>query len=436
MDEKEFKDLISKADKKLEAIEKSMENKVGAEQLKTIQDSLESLNDKMISIENIKFGDKEINIVQSIKNLQEHINKLEKETKARLFDFGQKPIILKDKVGNMIKSEDWKNHIKMLQTEKTGKVFVLEKAANDLLTSDWTADTGAVGLPQLRLSGVTAHPWKDTPVFASVPKRTVGMEHQITYTEELTRDDQAAVKAEGSQYSQSGATWISRILSWFDIGCFVKVSREDLEDAEYMNDVINDLLRNGLLRKVEYDLVNGAGTTEIEGVYTAAKTFAKVLGSKAVSTPSMRDIIGHARLFVRKGYNAIAANDANKTGYRANLALLGPAASYAVTTEKDEIGRPLVDNLDTYRPFGLTIAESEDLTESETSKTFVVGDFKKAMLYLKRNLIIETGYDGNDFTYGYRTVRASIRGNLLIKNLEKYAFVKGDFETAGALIEV
>jgi hypothetical protein len=58
------------------------------------------------------------------------------------------------------------------------------------------------------------------------------------------------------------------------------------------------------------------------------------------------------------------------------------------------------------------------------------------MLYLKRNLTIETGYDGNDFTYGMVTLRASVRGNLLIKNLEKYAFVLGDFVTAPSLIEV
>jgi len=47
-------------------------------------------------------------------------------------------------------------------------------------------------------------------------------------------------------------------------------------------------------------------------------------------------------------------------------------------------------------------------------------------LYLKRNLIIETGYDGNDFTKGMVTLRASMRGNLLVKNLEKKAFYKGE----------
>ena len=436
MTEQEFKSLIEKAENNLADVKKSLGDKAGADQLKTIQDTLTSLQDKMSGIENVKVNDKDVPISQYVKNIQEQANKIEKDVKARLFDMGHKEKTLNGKVLDMLKSDDWKSHIKQIQTEKTGKVFILEKAANDLLTSDWTADTGAVGLPQLRLPGVTAHPWKATPFYALVPKRTVGWEHQVSYTEELTRSDAAATKAEGSQYEQSGATWISKVLSWYDVGHIAKVSREDLEDVELMNQIINDLLYNGLLRALEVKLVSGSGSSDIGGAYTLAKTFAKVLGTKPVSNPSMRDIIGHAGLMVKKGYNAAAANDTNKTGYRANLAMITPTAAYNITTEKDEIGRPLVDNLDMYRPYGLTVVESEDLTESTSSNTFLVCDVNKAMLYLKRNLILETGYDGNDFSYGFRTIRASVRGNLLIKNLETYAFAKGDFETAGGLISV
>lgn len=425
-----LQDTLSKADSKVADIEKALKGKVDVETLKSVNDALENIKETVASFENFEGK----GIATYCKGIQEHANKLEADLKAMKESKGVKDLTLVDKVKELVISDKWKQHVEVMKGTKTGANFVIEKAANDLLTTDWTADTGAVGLPQLRIPGVTKHPWKATPIFANVAKRTVGMDHQVSYTEELTRSDAAALKAEGNQYAQSGATWISKVLPFFDFGHFVKVTRESMEDAEYIMQEINDLLYNGLMRHMETLLYGGAGTTTVKGVHTSAKTLAKVLGTKAVTNPSMRDILLAAQLQVSKGINATAATDAGKTGYSANMALIGKAAKYNVVTEKDAIGRPLVESLEAWRPGGMNIMESEDVTESATSQTFVVGDFNKAMLYLKRNLIIETGYDGNDFTYGMITLRASMRGNLLIKSIDEYAFVKGDFETAGGII--
>jgi HK97 family phage major capsid protein len=435
---KTVQEFVEKAEKNISQINKSLEDKVSKDDLKSIREKVEKISDTIAGIENVKFGEKEVGLTDSIKNIQDHLNNLEKETKARLFDLGEKDKTLADKVKSLVTSDEWKNGVKSMKSSKTGFSFELEKAANDLLTSDWTADSGAVGLPQLQLPGVTKHPWKATPIFAAVPKRTVGMQHQVSYTEELTRSDAAAIKAEGSQYAQSGATWITKVLSFFDIGHYVKITRESLEDAEYIMQEINDLLQNGLLSVIERKLYSGVGTTDIEGVFTAAKTFARSQGVKAITNPSMRDVILAAQLQVSKGVNAVSGDsnaDANKTGYMANLALIGKSSAYNVVTEKDDIGRPLVENIEGWRPGGMSVAQSEFVTETAAQMDFIVGDFNKALLYLKRNLTIETGYDGNDFTYGMTTLRASIRGNLLIKALEKYGFVKGDFETATGLLQ-
>jgi HK97 family phage major capsid protein len=116
------------------------------------------------------------------------------------------------------------------------------------------------------------------------------------------------------------------------------------------------------------------------------------------------------------------------------MALIGKSSAYNVVTDKDDIGRPLVQDIAGWRPGGLTVAQSEDLTDTDAQRDFLVGDMTKAMLFLKRNLKIETGYDGNDFTEHMVTMRASLRGGFLVKNLEKFAFVKGDFVTAGGLL--
>lgn len=423
---------IQKADQKLTAIEKSMEGKVSKEDLKSITDSVDAVKDLLATVENVD-GKK---LTEYVKATQEHTNALEKQLHDMKDGMKVKNVTLSDKVKSMVLSDKFANHSKLLGSKQTAsfQAFEIEKAANDLLTSDWTADTGAIGLPVMQIPGVTSYPWRATPIFAAVPKRTVGMEHQISYTEELTRSDAAALKSEGSQYLQSGANWITKVLSFFDFGHYVKLTRENMEDAEFVMQEVNALLSNGLLRAVEALLYSGGGTTTIEGVYTAAKTFAKTLGSVTVVNPSMRDALLAAALQVAKGVNATTSTDTNKTGYSANIALVGKSSKFNMVSEKDELNRPLIDNLDNYRPGGLSILESEDVTETAGSQTFVVGDFNKAMLYLKRNIVIETGYDGNDFTYGMVTLRASMRGNLLIKNLEKYAFVKGDFVTAPGIL--
>jgi len=432
IDVEKIQENIKKADKKLDDIQKNLEGKVGADDLKALNDTIDSIKDSVASIENVKVDDKEIKLTEYIKNIQEHVNTVEKDVKTRLLEMGQKPKTLLDKVKDLTLSDEWKNHTKDLQKSGAGRRFVMEKAANDLLTTDWTADTGAVGLPQLQIPGVTKHPWRQTPIFAAVPKRTVGMEHQVSYTEELSRSDAAALKAEGSAYAQSGATWITKVLSFFDIGHYVRVTRESLEDAEYIQQEMNDLLSNGLLRAIEVLLYEGAGTTTIEGVSVSAKTFAKPTGVASVSSATMRDCLLAAKLQVKRGY---MDSDSNKMGYMANMALIGPSSAYNVVTEKDEIGRVIVENIDGWRPGGMAVVESFDTTETAGQKDFLVGDFNKAMLYLKRNLTIETGLDADDFTKGQITIRASIRGNLLIKALEKYAFVLGDFVTAPGLIE-
>jgi HK97 family phage major capsid protein len=424
---------VKSAEIKLDEINKSLADKLSKEDLKGLESQVEKLQDFTASIENVKFGEKEIGLTDSIKNIQEQVDNIEKETKARLYELGDKGETLDEKIKSLVTGDEWKAMAKAAKNSSASQSFEIEKAANDLLTSDWTADTGAVGLPQMQIPGVTKHPWKATPIFASVGKRTVGMGHEVSYTEELSRSDAAALKAEGSQYAQSGATWITKVLSFYDIGHYVKVTRESLEDAEYIRQEINDLLQMGLLAKLESLLYSGSGSSTIKGVYTSAKTFNRSQGVTAIANPSMRDVLMAAKLQVAKGVNAIAGDsnaDSNKTGYMANLALLGKSSAYNIVTEKDDIGRPLVDSIDTWRPGGMSVAESEYVTETEAQKDFVVGAFNKAMLYLKRNLTIETGYDGNDFTYGMTTLRASIRGNLLIKSLEEYGFVKGDFETA------
>jgi len=422
-DEKKFEEQLKAASDKLENVTKALEGKADAEDIKSIQETLSEVKDSVNALGMIE----DTKLADYVKNIQKQANACEVELKELRKTKGTRKETLQDHIKSIVESDDYKNSIKTGNKHQ----FVL-KADNDLLTSDFTADTGTVGLPQMLIPGVTRHPWRDNPCYAAVTKRTVGMEHEVTYIEELTRSDAAAIKAEGSAYAESGATWITKKLGFYDIGHHSKHTRELMEDAQYATEAINDLLYNGLLRKLESQLLVGTGSSQMTGLTVYAKTFAKPAGLKAVANASIDDCLRVGKLQVARGY---MDSDSNKKGYGANFALIGPSTMANRELEKDTIGRRLLQGIDVSRVAGMIILESQDLTESETHQYFLVGDFSKATLYLKRNLIIESGLDGNDFTYGMSTIRASVRGGLLVKNLETYAFVYGDLVTAPALIE-
>lgn len=427
----QLQEKLANADKTLETVTKGLKNKASKEDVQEALDAITEVKDLVTSISNVD----EKGIIEYVKEIQEHVDIVEKNAKDMFLNLGGEKPTLNKCINDVLGSQEWKDNAEFAKKGKRESSFIL-KAAADLLTSDWTADSGAIGLPQMYIPGVTAHPWRNTPIYASLRKFTVGEGHELRYTEELTRTDSAAVKTEGSASAQSAATWISKILAFYVIDHHTKVSRESLEDVGYMNQVIDDLLRNGLLQALESLLYDGSGTSTIKGVKTSAKTFQKPNGALPVTDPSIRDVLLASKLMVAKGYNVDADNDAGKTGYKANMALVGAGAGYNIMTEKDDIGRPLVNDITTYRPGGLTLVESDYVDETADTGDFVVGDFTKAAWYAKRNLVIETGYDSDDFTKGLTTVRCSIRGNMLIKALEEYAFCTSDWENAKNLIAV
>ena len=422
-DEKKFEAQIKAASDNLDNVKKALEGKADAKDLKSIQESLDSVKDTVDTLGMID----DTKISDYVKNIQKQANACEAELKEIKKQKGIKPESTQDQIKSLVESDEFKSAVK-----NANKAQFVIKAANDLLTSDWTADSGTVGLPQLDIPGVTRHPWKANPIYAAVNKRTVAMEHEVRYTEELTRSDAAATKAEGSQYAQSGATWIAKKLDFYDVGHYVKATRENLEDAQFARETMNDLLYNGLLRALEYKLLLGTGSSDIKGLSVYAKTFAKPTGLNAVANATIDNVLRAAKLQVAQGYSA---TDTNKMGYPANVGLIGPATMANRELEKDSVGRPFISYGSPANVAGMSILESWDLTETADSQTYLVGDFSKATLFLKRNLIIETGLDGNDFTYGMMTMRASVRGGLLVKNLETYAFVYGDVASDKILIE-
>ena len=80
---------------------------------------------------------------------------------------------------------------------------------------------------------------------------------------------------------------------------------------------------------------------------------------------------------------------------------------------------------------GMPIIENVNITAGD----FLIGDFSKAIVVQKEALSVEVGLDGNDFTKNLRTILAEWRGDVIVQNNDRTAFVTGTFATTNAALD-
>lgn len=430
MEEKELKALTdgfnkANADLKKELAELAGKvDKVKAEEINT---QLKELGDKVESLG--KIGEK--NLSEYIKTLQDQQDsqaaKIKELEVVKAHSKGFKSII-----EETVKDETFKKSIKSKDGDgfdiKDGAEKFLQKAGSEMTTGNFTADAGAVALSQVEIPGIEKHPWALNPVFAAVRKVFVSdKKHTITWSEENTRDDEAAGIAESGTYGRADVTFIKRVASFFKIGQYADYTEETMEDSDEFAAELNDLLLTGTMRKVEYDLLLGNGTNTFTGLIYSSSPLAKAFTAPTsvalnVIQPGVYDVLRAAQLQVREGYHG---TDANKKGYMANLALVAPGTLANMDMEKTNDGvymKPFWANGQQVN--GMMVMESDDIGADQ----FLVGDFSQLTLYIKRSLNIQkTDSDGSKFLDDVSTVKASIRVAEKLATLKRYAFVYGTF---------
>ena len=434
MDEKELKTLTDGFNKENELLKKGLEDltsKVDEIKADELRKSLETLTK---SVEKIgKIGETEL--PEYLKNIQEQQDAQAKE----LLDLKDNPIkevtTLKGLIKNLFKTDESVKELKKGILSNEGYEM---KSAAEMTTSSYTADAGAVKLAQVIIPGVEKHPWAANPVFAAVTKIVVNdKKNSITWNEENARTDGAAGIAESGAFPQSSTTWVQRVANFFKIGAYADYTEETMEDSDEFAFELNDLLTNGTLRKVEYDLLLGNGTNTFTGLIYASGALAKAFAAPSsvatnVINPGIFDVLRSAQLQVREGYGG---TDTNKKGYMANLGLVSPGTLAMKDMEKTTDGvymKPFWAT-DGNKVSGMLVMESDDIGADQ----FLVGDFTQIKLYIKRALNLKkTDSDASKFLDDVITVKASMRIAQKLATLKRYAFVYGTFADGKTQIEL
>lgn len=239
----------------------------------------------------------------------------------------------------------------------------------------------------------------------------------------------AAATAEGATKSQYDFELLVGSQKVEKVTAYITITDEMLDDVEAINTLINNKLSTKVLQKVEEGAWSGNGTSpNLHGVYTVATAFSPgtfATGSaNEVDNPNSIDVLG------------VAANQiklANQT--MPTRIVMNPTDVTALKMQKvSSTDKRYIERLSmiggSLSMDGIPIVESTLVTAG----TYLIGDFNKATILDKQDLVIEIGYNADNFVKNFKTIRAEWRGVVFVEHNDRNAFVKGVFATDIAAI--
>ncbi|MDH4438869.1 MAG: phage major capsid protein [Rhizobium sp.] len=288
-----------------------------------------------------------------------------------------------------------------------GRSSLEMKATLTSATTDSAGSVGSLVVPQ-----------RDTMV--GLPRRRVTIRDllnvvQITsgsveYPRQSALNNNANVVAEGAAKPESDMKFELKNVPVRTIAHWMKASRQILDDAPQLRDMIDQELRYGLALREEDELLNGDGTGQhLTGMATAATAYSAPI---TISSPNSIDMIGLAIL------------QASLTNTPPDGIVIHTSDWWRMRLIKDTQGKYILgDPMTVVQPslFGLPVVA----TEAATVDKFLVGSFSSQTLYDRWSARVEVGFVNDDFTKNLVTVLGEERIGFAVKRPE--ALIYGDF---------
>lgn len=247
----------------------------------------------------------------------------------------------------------------------------------------------------------------------------------VKWIEQLNPDPgTAGMTAEGAAKTQTDFDLIERSAESKKITAYIKVSMEMLEDVDFIEGEIRNELVEIVELKFDEQILSGDNTGDnLKGILEYAVAF---------NAGSLAGTVREANNFdvIRAGVAQVVGNL-----FRPNYVLVNPIDAASMDLAKGNDGHYVMPPFATVNGqtiSGLVVIENTGITAGE----FVIGDFTKSNLRIRKDLNIQVGRDGNDFTKNMFTILAEMRAVHYIKTNHVNAFITGTFATAIAALEL
>jgi len=249
----------------------------------------------------------------------------------------------------------------------------------------------------------------------------------IRYVDQSSRTNSAAAIAEGGAFAESALAWTEKQIPIEKVGHYIKISREMMDDVDFVTSQINNELLRDTQLKVDADLLSGSGVSPILiGLATSADAWAVGDYATTVTDASYYDLLA-----------VISAQIMTGTSFMPNGVLMNPLDAVKMKLKKDALNNYVIPT------FVIPMANGDIsvdgmrvvVNSGVTAGTMYVGDFSRGTVYSSDELQLETGYATDDFTKDLVTIKARRRLALLIRSVDEGAFVKvSDIDAAIAEI--
>jgi HK97 family phage major capsid protein len=204
---------------------------------------------------------------------------------------------------------------------------------------------------------------------------------------------------------------------------FVKVSKEMLDDIDFMRSEIDTELMERLGLDVDSQMLSGDNIgANLNGMITQSTAFAAGSFAGTIEAANNYDVL------------LVAYNQIVTANFMPSTIFLNPTDMVGMQLTKGTDGHyitfPFVSP-DGRRFNAIPVVENNGVPVG----TFLIFDGSKAKAVVRENMTISIGYSNDDFTKNLVTILGEWRGLMLIKGNDTPAFVSGTFAAAKAALE-
>ncbi|MDV3568159.1 phage major capsid protein [Elizabethkingia anophelis] len=406
----EIKDLQGVIEEKFNALNEEVKKSAGksAEEVKSLSDKIDELAKE---VEEAKGKGVDLEVISKI---QEHLDILDVKLQKKGIQNNTLPT-LDGEVKSKFEEKTVQEAIDELKNNRASSVNLNIKAATTITLASYAGNTLTTDIDRT----ISAAPNR-MPLFRNIINVGTIRGNKVTWVNKEAKEGGAGMTAEGAKKSQVSWTYTEESADVRKITAFVKVSKESLDDLDFLRSEINTDLREEIELKLDEQIAEGDNVApNLNGILPQVPAFA-VTGTsfdKTVSNANRLDVLRTAVALVKK------------KRFSPNYIVINPMDAALMDLEKGTDGHyilPPFVTADGQRIAGILVIENEAIDEGN----FLVGDFTKSNLRIKEEININLGYENDDFTKNLVTILAEMRAVHYIKKHHKPAFVKGVFADA------
>ena len=230
----------------------------------------------------------------------------------------------------------------------------------------------------------------------------------VKYMEMVTRTNSAAERSEGAALAESGYEYEEKSQTVESVGHILPVTEEQLADVPGIESLLDNVMLTDLRRRVSSQMLVGNGTApNLRGLNTAVTQTQPKGGDSAI------DAIFKAGMVIAT------------TGFGTpNAVILHPLDWQEIRLSKTTTGDYLFGN-PSIAGFTTLWGWQRVLSTEETENQALVGDFNSCQFFTREGMKVETGLNAADFKNVRLSIRALIRGAMVVLRISNFTKVTG-----------